>query len=661
MLSFSTHKVTLFLVFCMIFNPTWVQACPELCGDTVVPYPFGLGKCGLKSFQLRCNVKTSLLELWLNKLNFTVISITSQTLVIDPMRGNLCGKPNIDFFRFIGESNYAISGTNYVISKRNALMMYNCNANSSCGCDIRSEFDGATYLEHLFQCPSQYCCGFLKYLSLLSLMKNCTSFLSWTINSESDNLINPLNIQVQYGLELEAWIPGPCSCAKDAMCIESLDRFSHICQCKDGLMGDGYAMGLGCHANVSSCRRDSLVGCTRNVILFSAGVISGTIMIAAGIGATIMLRRRTRGIGDIQSRRDIKQIEGLLCSHRVTKVFAYKDLEKATKGFCDQQKLGNGAFGTVYAGKLSDGMLVAVKRINYRYMQGIQQVVNEVKVLTAVKHPNLVELLGCCLEYGDPLLVYEYVPNGTLSEHLQGRREASLTWARRVNIAVETAQALTYLHSLDPPIYHRDVKSSNILLDYDFTSKVADFGLSRLVLTDNSHISTVPQGTPGYVDPQYHQNFHLSDKSDVYSFGVVLVEIITAMKVVDFSREKNEVNLASLALTRIGNGTLDDVIDKTLEAGRNPQVRTMIQIVAEIAYRCLSYDKDARPTIKEVAQELDFVRNETKKIKALRQSLDKSKSVLWNSKKESSARIQSVSCSSTEEIYGSNESSFGAA
>ena len=394
-----------------------------------------------------------------------------------------------------------------------------------------------------------------------------------------------------------------------------------------------------------------------------AGVFAGASIIVAGIVGWIVLRRRNRRDHhlrrDFQSRRDIKEIECMLCHDGVTKIFAYKDLEKATKGFCDEMKLGNGAFGTVYAGKLSNGTLVAVKRINYRYMQGIQQVVNEVKVLTAVKHPNLVQLLGCCLEFGDPLLVYEYVPNGTLSEHLQGERGSFLTWPRRARIALETAQALAYLHSLDPPIYHRDVKTSNILLGYDFTSKVADFGLSRLVLTDNSHISTVPQGTPGYLDPEYHQNFHLSEKSDVYSFGVVLVELITGMKAVDFNREKSEVNLANLAVARIGNGSLDDVIDETLEAGKNPQVRSMIQTVAEIAYRCLSHDKDARPTIKEVSQELEFVANESKKFKVNRLYPDRSKCQLMSLVKENSAKVVSMSCSSTEGVCGSNGSSFG--
>lgn len=535
-------------------------------------------------------------------------------------------------------------------------MMYHCKNSSSCDCGVHSDFSDLVKLERPYRCPSAYCCGFLLHDSLQKVMEigGCSSFISWSVH-KNPMIRTTLSLQVQWGLELDVRVPGPCSCAKGAKCQEFLG--GHTCSCDEGLVGDGFAIGQGCHRNVTSCNRDSFVGCARNVILLIAGVVAGTIIVVAAIAARIVvIRRGIDQLGDMQSRRDLKQIEGLICNHGFTKIFAYKDLERATKGFSEQQKLGNGAFGTVYAGKLQDGTRVAVKRINYRFMQGIQQVVNEVEVLSAVEHPNLVRLLGCCLEYGDPLLVYEYIPNGTLAEHLQGHRETRLTWVRRVSIALETAQALAYLHSLSPPIYHRDVKSSNILLDFDFTTKVADFGLSRLVLTDDSHISTVPQGTPGYVDPEYHQNFRLSEKSDVYSFGVVLVEILTAKKAVDFSRDKTEINLANLALAKIGNGTLDDIIDESLEAGIYPHIRVMIQIVAEIAYRCLSYDKDSRPTIVEVAQELEYVKNETKKIR-ISGELERFKFQQRSMKREGSAKVRSVSCASVEEVWGSVDSS----
>ena len=289
--------------------------------------------------------------------------------------------------------------------------------------------------------------------------------------------------------------------------------------------------------------------------------------------------------------------------------YPYKEIERATDFFSDKNRLGTGAFGTVYAGNLHNDEWVAIKKIKYRDTNSVDQVMNEIKLLSSVSHPNLVRLLGCCIEEGEQILVYEYMPNGTLSQHLQRERGGVLPWTTRLTIAAETANAIAYLHSaIDPPIYHRDIKSSNILLNYSFQSKVADFGLSRIGMTETSHISTAPQGTPGYVDPQYHQNFHLSDKSDVYSFGVVLVEIITAMKVVDFARPRCEVNLAALAVDRIRRGCVDEIIDPYFEPHRDAWTLYSVHKVAELAFRCLAFHSDMRPTMIEVAEELEHIR-----------------------------------------------------
>lgn len=273
--------------------------------------------------------------------------------------------------------------------------------------------------------------------------------------------------------------------------------------------------------------------------------------------------------------------------------------------------LGIGAYGTVYAGIFHNDEWVAIKKIRHRDQDGIEQVMNEVKLLSSVSHPNLVRLLGYCLERSEQILVYEYMPNGTLAQHLQRERGTGLPWTVRLTIASETAQAIAHLHSANTPIYHRDIKSSNILLDAKFNSKVADFGLSRVGVgvTELSHISTAPQGTPGYLDPQYHQNFHLSDKSDVYSFGVVLVEIITAQKVVDFSRPQSEINLAALAVDKIGKGCLDDIIDPFIEPNRDAWTLSSVHKVAELAFRCLAFHRDMRPSMMEVASELDYIRH----------------------------------------------------
>lgn len=288
--------------------------------------------------------------------------------------------------------------------------------------------------------------------------------------------------------------------------------------------------------------------------------------------------------------------------------YQHKEIQRATNNFSDKQRLGTGAYGTVYAGKLQNDTWVAIKRIKHRDNESIEQVINEIKLLSTVSHPNLVRLLGYSIENGEQILVYEFMPNGTLSQHLHGETGDGLTWSVRLTIATQTSQAIAYLHSLiDPPIYHRDVKSSNILLDFGFKSKVADFGLSRLGKTEISHISTAPQGTPGYLDPQYHQNFHLSDKSDVYSFGVVLAEIITAKKVVDFTRPGNEVNLAALFSDRISRGRLEEIIDPFLECSTDAWTFNSIHAVAELAFRCLAFHSDMRPSMMEVAAELELI------------------------------------------------------
>ncbi|CAI0465454.1 unnamed protein product, partial [Linum tenue] len=350
------------------------------------------------------------------------------------------------------------------------------------------------------------------------------------------------------------------------------------------------------------------------VILPVAGFGAATALILGLAFACCFIRRRSASNAESSTKRRLAEAKGI----NIT-IYQYKEIERATNGFSDTQRLGTGAYGTVYSGKLhhrggSDSSLVAIKRIKNRDTESIEQVLNEIKLISSVSHPNLVRLLGCSIERGEQILVYEFMPNGTLSQHLQRERgDGPLSWPVRLAIALETAQAIAHLHSaIDPPIYHRDIKTSNILLDLDFKSKVADFGLSRLGkpgMPEISHISTAPQGTPGYLDPQYHQNFHLSDKSDVYSFGVVLVEIITAMKAVDFSRPSSEVNLANLAADRIGSGRLDEIVDPFLDLNSDAWTLSSIHRVAEIAFRCLAYDRELRPGMIEVAAELEQIRD----------------------------------------------------
>ena len=238
---------------------------------------------------------------------------------------------------------------------------------------------------------------------------------------------------------------------------------------------------------------------------------------------------------------------------------------------------------------------------------------NEIQILTGLRHQNLVSLYGCTSRHSRELvLVYEYAPNGTVADHLHGQKAkaGTLSWDIRMNIAVETASALVYLHASD--IIHRDVKTNNILLDDHFQVKVADFGLSRLFPNHVTHISTAPQGTPGYVDPEYHEYYQLTDKSDVYSFGVVLIELISSMPAVDISRHRHEINLSTMAMKKIQNRTLHELVDRTLGFESDFKVRKMINAVAELAFQCLQSSKDMRPSMLQVLDTLKDIQSDGK-------------------------------------------------
>ncbi|CAL9084975.1 unnamed protein product [Musa textilis] len=300
-------------------------------------------------------------------------------------------------------------------------------------------------------------------------------------------------------------------------------------------------------------------------------------------------------------------------THFQTHLFSYEELKEATNHFDESEELGDGGFGTVYKGKLRDGRIVAVKRLYENNYRRVEQFRNEIDILSRLRHPNLVDLYGCTSRSErELLLVYEFVQNGTVADHLHGSRasEGILTWPVRLNIAVETADALAYLHAVNPPIIHRDVKTSNILLDGCFNVKVADFGLSRLFPTDVTHISTAPQGTPGYLDPEYHQCYQLTDKSDVYSFGVVLVELISSKPAVDITRHRKDINLANMAVDRIQNGELDQLVDEGLGYQSDEAIRKMITMAAEVAFRCLQKDGEMRPPVKEVLDTLKAIQSE---------------------------------------------------
>ncbi|KAI9120243.1 hypothetical protein K1719_008891 [Acacia pycnantha] len=291
-------------------------------------------------------------------------------------------------------------------------------------------------------------------------------------------------------------------------------------------------------------------------------------------------------------------------------IFSYMELQDETNKFEPSNKLGDGCFGSVYYAisfirKLQDEREVAVKHLfNHNYKR-VEQFMIEVEILTRLRHTNLVSLYGCTSrQSSELLLVYEYISNGTLASHLHGcsSNPVLLTWPMRIKIAIETATALADLHFSG--IIHCDFKSNNILLDKNFCVKVADFGHSRLFSDDVSHVSMAPQGTPGYLDPDYHCCFRLTNKSDVYSFGVVLMELISSLPPVDMGRNNDEITLANLALGEIQRSEFEELVDPCLGIEKDSEVKKKVVKVGELAFQCLQIDKEIRPSINEVLEVL---------------------------------------------------------
>ncbi|XP_052119097.1 wall-associated receptor kinase 5-like [Arachis duranensis] len=266
-----------------------------------------------------------------------------------------------------------------------------------------------------------------------------------------------------------------------------------------------------------------------------------------------------------------------------------------------------GGFGTVFKGVLENNTIVAIKKSRIVDADQVDQFIHEVIVLSQVNHRNVVKLLGCCLETEVPLLVYEFVRNGTLFDFIHNENKRNhFNWENRLRIATETVGALSYLHSsASIPIVHRDVKSTNILLDEDYTAKVSDFGASKFVPLNQNTLATVVQGTFGYLDPEYMQTCQLTEKSDVYSFGVVLAELLTGKKPLMFEKSEEKTNLAMYLTSCLE----EDRLFEALQVGiLNEENKQEIVEVAIVAAKCLRLKGEERPSMKEVAMELEGIR-----------------------------------------------------
>ncbi|XVE66963.1 hypothetical protein DITRI_Ditri08aG0121900 [Diplodiscus trichospermus] len=285
--------------------------------------------------------------------------------------------------------------------------------------------------------------------------------------------------------------------------------------------------------------------------------------------------------------------------------YSMQELEMATRGFSEENVIGEGGYGVVFRGALQDGSVVAVKNLLNNKGQAEKEFSVEVEAIGKVRHKHLVGLVGYCAEGARRMLVYEYVDNGNLEQWLHGDvgPVSPLTWDIRMKIAIGTAKGLAYLHEgLEPKVVHRDVKSSNILLDKKWNPKVSDFGLAKLLGSEASYVTTRVMGTFGYVSPEYASTGMLNEGSDVYSFGVLLMEIITGRSPIDYSRPPGEMNLVDWFKGMVASRHGEELLDPLIEVQPSPRALKRALLVC---LRCIDLDANKRPKMGQIVHMLE--------------------------------------------------------
>ncbi|GFY85523.1 wall associated kinase 5 [Actinidia rufa] len=643
-------------------KPTWAQAkldCQDKCGNVSIPYPFGMtDNCYYnKDFLITCNETFNPPKPFLgdSNIDITNISINGQLHVM----------------QYVAYDCYDQSGkpedqTNPSISFRNLKVSSTENKFTAIGCDtyaiITGDLDDESYKSGCMSICSSMdyisngsCSGIEVWnfspcsyafvmeeekfnfssanLSDLRNVKELPMVIDWAIgnvtcevaknSSEYACMNNSMCYNVHNGAGYvcrclegyrgNAYLPDGCQDIDE--CEERLDQCAMVCTntpgnytcaCPKGYHGDGRKHGYG-------CMRD------RSQVIMIVLVVTVTISVLLLGGSWLYWGFRQRKIIKLREK-FFEQNGGIMLQQKLPnldtdpngtiklfEIFTEEYLKKATNDYHESRILGQGGHGTVYKGIFPDEV-VAIKKSKIVDRSQIEQFINEVIILSQINHTNVVKLRGCCLDTQVPLLVYEFVNNGTLYDylHTRSRHASPITWENRLRIATETAEVLSYLHSsTNAHIIHRDIKSTNILLDDKYTAKVSDFGASRLFPTDKTQLTTLVQGTLGFLDPEYFQTSQLTEKSDVYSFGVLLAELLTGKKAVSFDRPETERNLAAFFVSSMKEDRLFDIVHEHV---MNEEKAEQLKEVAILAKRCLEVKGDERPTMKEVAIKLEGLR-----------------------------------------------------
>ncbi|CAL4888336.1 unnamed protein product [Urochloa decumbens] len=600
--------------------PIGLQGCRTTCGNVRVPYPFGIGPsgCYLPGFDLTCDTSHIPPRLFIG--NGTLLQVTHISLDNSTVR---LRSPAIDTTKHLsfkwgyihkgtwGGSRWDLGDSRpFVLAKaRNELIISGCHVFAkllttdsdqiinSCALVCNDDDETATDVDeeycsvhprnpHCRKCSGIGCCqvpvpvGRASYKVMVKSIHNAIPIISddpFTVLIAKQGWFNKnVTTELMSGADgttvpvMLAWMVGS---------MVALPRPNKTCDGNETCPSD-----LGttiCHSSHSSC--------TSYNSRFSNHTISYTCRCWDGYQGNQYLPDGCQG--EFKSDTAERMIVTL------------EELEKATNNFDISRKLGGGGHGIVYKGILSSLDVVAIKKSKIVIQKEIDEFINEVAILSHVNHINIAKLLGCCLETEVPLLVYEFIPNGTLHSHLHVRSPVSIHWIDRLRVAVETARALAYLHSfVSTPIIHRDIKSRNILLNDNLIAKLSDFGASRYIPVDQTGADTTVQGTFGYLDPMYYRTGHLTEKSDVYSFGVILIELLTRKKPVSY-RSPEGYGLVCHFVTMLSGGLLSHILDPQVTKEGAGEV-VDIALLAAICVKIVSED---RPTMRQVEMTLESI------------------------------------------------------
>ncbi|RZB53907.1 receptor-like protein kinase FERONIA [Glycine soja] len=477
---------------------------------------------------------------------------------------------------------------------------------------------GFTYLLRLHFCqldPDMKNPGYQSFFIFVQdqLVEKWADILGWSDKQEGVPVVKqyvvfiPGNQQETLNLSLKMH-PNPTSLAKDAQ-INAIELFK-INNTTGNLAGPNPDSHPKTSEVLLPSSNKKSKGSTRTLTAAVAGTVSGVVMLSLSVAFFLTKRKKNMAVDEGSNKKGGTSRGGGSSSlpTNLCRKFSIAEIRAATNNFDELFVVGLGGFGNVYKGYIDDGSTrVAIKRLKADSRQGAQEFMNEIEMLSQLRHLHLVSLVGYCYESNEMILVYDFMDRGSLREHLYDTDKPSLSWKQRLQICIGVGRGLHYLHTgTKDVIIHRDVKSANILLDEKWVPKVSDFGLSRIGPTgiSRTHVNTQVKGSIGYLDPEYYKRDRLTVKSDVYSFGVVLLEVLSGRQPLLHWEEKQRMSLVKWAKHCYEKGILSEIVDPELKGQIVPQC---LRKFGEVALSCLLEDGTQRPSMKDIVGMLELV------------------------------------------------------